>query len=661
MKNVMQRAIMIFIFIPLHHLTIVKYHLCCIINDTRGKKMIDEKVMELKNDVLQTLNIYSNVENIQLDIFERDFIAALDKLKKLSAEGTSQILTSIDKTLNIIYNERFKLIIHKDISISSIEFQEKIKNALSNYLSRIQSDIKRLEYLKIIQEKNVVIVGGNGVGKSSFASYLKDALTDNIIMIPAQKYLYADFSMSSNFNTARLSDINAVQKEDFNRDAKISHDLSTYNRKNTQLFAELITVLINEHVLQATELFGYDKKLTTQLTTLKSVWKIMFPNIELIEHPIERTIEVKKGKDIYSINSLSDGEKAVLYYMLQILFVPQDSFVFVDEPETYLNSTISDRLWDTLEAKRPDVKFVYISHNVSFVSSRRDSEILWIKKYQYPDAWELEKLNDSTLPRELISELAGTQKPIIFVEGNVSSYDYTVFSSMFTESAIIFPVGGHTNVINYTRAYNNNDIFNSGKAFGIIDNDLRSQDEIEKFKQEGIHTLHFNEIEMLYFDEILMKTYLGKLYPETDVEQKISKFKESFFDVVQQRKEHIKKIKAKKILDSYLSNQRVNDSEAKDSETMVTQIITGIRELNLSKKVDKFASDLDQAISSKNYSTLLVLSPLKGEISNGRSTILDSDYMEKMSNQLKRDSTYTDYLKERYFSDLVSAISKISN
>ncbi|MBZ1515501.1 AAA family ATPase, partial [Leuconostoc mesenteroides] len=229
--------------------------------------------------------------------------------------------------------------------MSSEEYIQSVESSINNYLIQLQSDIARLEYLKIIQDRNVVIVGGNGVGKSSFASYLKDALTDNIIMIPAQKYLYTDFNDAYNFYTAGQSDINIIQKEDMARNAKISNDLNDYNRKNTKIFAELITVLVNEHVLITNAYFGPEKDLTTQLTTLKNVWSIMFPNIELIEDPIKRILNVKKDNDIYSVNSLSDGEKAVLYYMLQILFVPKESFVFIDEPETYLNSTISDRLW----------------------------------------------------------------------------------------------------------------------------------------------------------------------------------------------------------------------------------------------------------------------------------------------------------------------------
>ncbi|HBA02820.1 MAG TPA: hypothetical protein DCW51_01950 [Clostridium sp.] len=341
---------------------------------------------------------------------------------------------------------------------------------------------------------------------------------------------------------------------------------------------------------------------------------------------------------------------------MQILFVPKESFVFIDEPETYLNSTISDRLWDTLESERQDVKFIYISHNVSFISSRKNTDILWIKNFLYPNTWELKELADTELPRELISELAGTQKPVIFVEGTISSLDYTVFTSMFKESAIVFPVEGHLNVINYTRAYNKNKVFNSGKAFGIIDNDLRVQDEIDNFEKEGIYTLPFNEIEMLYFDETLMEKYLEDLFYPEEVKCRIDKFKRSFFDAIIHRKQYIKESKAKKILDTYLSNQRVEVSKGKTSDQMVEQIIDGIHNLSLSSKIEDFSSDLDQVIESEDYSKLLILSPLKKEISKGKAGILDSDYIDKMSNKFKRNPFYTNYLKEKYFSKLNKSI-----
>ncbi|MBS1008088.1 DUF4435 domain-containing protein [Leuconostoc suionicum] len=621
--------------------------------------MIQEKINELKKNIEKTLVYYSSYDAIQLGKFKDNINLALDKLIKLAALSgdNAQLCTSIEKTLGIFDNQRHTLMISKDINTSLEDYIQMVENNTNNYLMQLQSDIERLEYLKIIQDKNVVIVGGNGVGKSSFASYLKDALTDNIIMIPAQKYLYTDFSDSSEFITASQSDINTIQKEDMARKAKISDNLYDYNRKNRKIFAELITVLVNEHILITNDYFGSKEDLTTQLTTLKKVWSIMFPNIKLVEDPIKRILNVQKGSDIYSINSLSDGEKAVLYYMLQILFVPTKSFIFIDEPETYLNSTISDRLWDTLEAERQDVKFIYISHNVSFISSRKDTDILWIKKFTYPNTWELKELEDTELPRELISELAGTQKPVIFVEGTISSYDYTVFTSMFKELAIVFPVEGHLNVINYTRAYNKSKVFNTSKAFGVIDNDLRVQDEIDNFEKEGIYTLPFNEIEMLYFDETLMKQYLEDLfYPEDEVKERIDKFKESFFSAITKRKQYIKENKAKKILDTYLSNQRVEVSKGKTSDQMVEQIVDGLNNLSLSSKIEDFTFDLEQVIESANYSRLLVLSPLKAEISRGKAVILDSNYMDKMSNKFKRDPFYTNYLKETYFSKLNQSI-----
>lgn len=622
-------------------------------------KMIQEKINELEKNIEQTLEFYSSNKDINVDKFRKDVKLALEKLSVLAdlSEGNSQLGTSIETTLGIFDSHRYNLTIVKDVTMSSEQYIKSVESNINNYLTRLQSDIARLEYLKIIQDKNVVIVGGNGVGKSSFASYLKDALTANIIMIPAQKYLYTDFSSAYNFYTAGQSDINVIQKEDMARKAKISDNLNDYNNKNTKIFAELITVLVNEHVSITNKYFGPEKDLSTQLTTLKKVWSIMFPTIELIEDPIKRIINVKKDTDIYSINSLSDGEKAVLYYMLQILFVPQESFVFIDEPETYLNPTISDRLWDTLEGVRQDVKFIYISHNVSFISSRKDTDILWIKKFSYPNTWELKTLEDTELPRELISELAGTQKPVIFVEGTISSLDYTVFTSMFKESAIVFPVEGHLNVINYTRAYNKNKVFNSGKAFGIIDNDLRVQDEIDNFEKEGIYTLPFNEIEMLYFDETLMKLYLEDLsYPEDEVKRRIDAFKKSFFDTIIQRKQYIKENKAKKILDTYLSNQRVEVSKGKTSDEMVEEIIEGIHNLSLSTKIEDFSSNMNKVIESEDYSRLLVLSPLKTEISKGKAKILDSDYIDKMSNKFKRNPLYINYLKETYFSKLNKSI-----
>ena len=154
-------------------------------------------------------------------------------------------------------------------------------------------------------------------------------------------------------------------------------------------------------------------------------------------------------------NLLSDGEKSVFYYIGHILLALENSYIIVDEPENHLHLAICNRLWDCLEQERPDCKFIYLTHNLDFATSRTDSTILWNKSFIPPSQWNFEILPSSeTIPEVLVMELVGSRKNICFCEGDTkSSLDYRLYSILFPNYTII-PVSGHRNVIEYTNTYN---------------------------------------------------------------------------------------------------------------------------------------------------------------------------------------------------------------
>ena len=132
---------------------------------------------------------------------------------------------------------------------------------------------------------------------------------------------------------------------------------------------------------------------------------------KIIEHRSlinSRTGLFVTGQNIkpYDFNQLSDGEKAVFYYIGHVLLAPHNSYIIVDEPENHLHLTICNKLWDELEKNRPDCKFIYLTHNLNFATTRSDSTILWNKKFIPPNDWDFEILpEDEIIPEILIMEM----------------------------------------------------------------------------------------------------------------------------------------------------------------------------------------------------------------------------------------------------------------
>lgn len=578
------------------------------------------------------------------------------RLIEQNISGNEQLRVALDGVAdNYQQNLEFFGMPVKSDNLSEEEYASSLKSILGNFYARVISDFKRLEYLSVINDTNVILVGGNGAGKSSFASYIKQASTSNIVMVAAQKYLFIDVNGNFQYQTMTGDDVRSAQFVDIAALGRKETELYSFRDANEALFTKLLRAMVNDHVIEHTAFHGNTEDFRSNFTRLQEVWKLIFPDIEFVLDALNRTLRVKKKDEEYPVNAMSDGEKVSLFHLLQILFVDDNSFVLVDEPESFLNPTLSNLLWDTLEAVRPDIKFIYISHNMSFVGSRKEASLIWIKSFEYPDEWKLEPMQGiESLPRELVAQLAGTRKPIVFIEGDYSSPDYALFSGMFSEDARVFPVGGHDTVRMYTKSYNNAPEFNGGKAFGIVDRDLMDENEISNSLEDDIYTLPFNEIEMMYFDEDILSMYLTQLsYPTAEVVKKIDDFKNAFFEKVRTSIDEITSMKSKAMLDSFLARERVEKYKDVSAGDMLQEIQQKLSDLNLEEKDKEFKSILEQSVVEKNYTKLLELSPLKKEISLGvANRMLDSKYMEKMANKFKRDPEYAKVLLGKYFSDL---------
>ncbi len=193
---------------------------------------------------------------------------------------------------------------------------------------------------------------------------------------------------------------------------------------------------------------------------------------------------------------MSDGERSVLYLAAQVLCVPNDKIIIMDEPEVHLHPSLMARLWTSLEQSRPDCLFIYITHDVNFASTHRSSDIIWVKNFD-GTKWELEMLPDSDLPKELLIELLGNRKEVLFVEGTEGSYDKRIYSALFPDCYVV-PSGGCEQVINNVKAYNRTSSLHAIKAQGIIDRDFKTEEQLNALKEKGIFHLKVAEVENLF-------------------------------------------------------------------------------------------------------------------------------------------------------------------
>lgn len=498
-------------------------------------------------------------------------------------------------------------------------------------------------------DKNIVLIGGNGKGKSSLANFLKGNELDLISVIPSQKTLY--FS-TTDLNVLRTEkqEIRNLLLENSIKNSKSDNISDQFYNYTTNQFTKLIIAMQAEytnHLYKKEAHKGHYNTEQTVFEQIQEIYKIIFPEIELnFEMGSKTSLYIKKENEIYSVNGLSEGEKVVLYYAISVLMAKENGIIIIDEPETYLNPALSNLLWDILINHRSDCQFIFITHSVDFVLGRDNTKISWIKEFTYPYMWEIEYLDDSVdLPKSMLTEILGSSKPILFCEGdNKGSLDYHVYKALFGESYTIIPSNGHMQVISNCTAVNKIDSI--GMSYGLIDNDNNDLEKVTRLKESNIFTIPFNEIEMLLLEERVVDEVMKSIYP-TDYSDRINIFKNKFWNYVEINKERIILNYVKKNADSFAFKEKVesysNLDDIKDSLKKVSKYNVDIIYNN--KKLE-----LEKIISEKNYQELLKICNLKKEISKGLANdLLDKNYEEKAKQRIISDEQLKSYLIEKYF------------
>ena len=363
---------------------------------------------------------------------------------------------------------------------------------------------------------SIVIIGANGSGKSRLGVWMENNNLNKTHRISAQRSLIFNkyIELKSYKQSQNLLTFGAETPRE-------SHDLRwntgwnggelDYTTSMLNDYEYVLSTLIAIQTKQQDKFIKDCKQKESQgekhdevpemiLDKLKRIWNTIFSH---------RTIDIKDGKVIatlkdfeYEGRAMSDGERVTLYLIAQCLCVPEDKIIIIDEPEIHLHRSIMDKLWTSIEAERKDCFFIYITHDTQFAATHKNSEKLWIKNYDGTN-WNFEEIKDSNLPEQLLLDILGNRKPVLFVEGTSDSYDTKLYSEIYKNYYII-PCGSCSSVIAQTKSMNANEQLHHLKCYGIIDRDYRDDYEIEVYKRDNIFALEVAEVENLFLTEELL-------------------------------------------------------------------------------------------------------------------------------------------------------------
>jgi ABC-type cobalamin/Fe3+-siderophores transport system ATPase subunit len=612
----------------------------------------DEKFQNAETNASYCSELIEKLKSIKSNFEKEEYVQSImpQYLQLVNSEINAEIdintvgglLPLVIQKMDDIFNESHDYNNKRNV-IQNLTSLLNHSNDFSLKLLQKLAQLDTFEYFKSI-EHSVVIVGANGSGKSSFSRNARKVLSGNIAIISAQK-IFAHH----NIENIPLGE-HALQKvHSFQSSEKLGKNLNNQNEHGQDL-QNLILSLIAEHHKQAEHFYSGSKINTVErqaslLEQVIQVWKEIIVHRCMKYETSNLTIYPHNGKP-YDFTQLSDGEKAIFYYISHIILAKKDSFIIIDEPENHLHMGIVSKLWDKLEILRKDCKFIYLTHNLDFASSRVHANKFWSKKFTAPAKWEIVPLPvDEDLPETLLMELLGSRKKIIFCEGEKSSLDYKLYSMLFSNYTIK-PVGGHLDVINYTRAFNKSKKLFGNTAIGIIDGDFHPEKMKLKWEADSIFCIEAHEAENLLCDEELLEAANKHFYSPDDA---MNKAKNQLF----------KKIEQDKILEAVAyASQKINHvlksnliEKPKTIDELKNKFQTSIKTIDIDAVINERLFLLNKIILDQDYNAGVRHFNHKGLVSIIGNEIVD-DYKNRILVLLKEKSSLLQKLKEKYCSKI---------
>ena len=554
----------------------------------------------------------------------QDNFSQLDDYGKEVVESQYQQVDNYFSTLiDLIHNELNDEFLSDNVTIKYKNLRNNWLESLSNcydsniyvYETTLPQIIENFKIIKLFSfiskvDSTTVIIGANGAGKTSLINELRKNSIDEMFVLPAQKLLYF---VSNAFGRDSINKDKYI--EDLKK-AEIKYDTIEIRTNNIEddfssSFTKMITLLVKDYTNIATRKSRGEKDLHLALwDRVEQVWDLILPEIKFILEPDNRVVEVEKNGSRYSINGLSDGERCILFYIGNVFLAPENSYIVIDEPETFLNAAVYNELWDLLISERPDCQFIFASHNMDFVQSRSNATYVWCKKFEAPYNLDYQLLEDSQeMPLSLLTEVSGARKPILFCEGSKTSIDYQIYSKLFSDFCFVKPVQGHKQVIQNTKAYNNLQHLHGNTAYGIIDNDWMDRSSIQVYKEQDIFVLPFNEVEMILVDESVVKSVLP-FDDNTGQQRKFNNFKDAIISSCREKKDKIISIALKKRLDEFMESHFIEKSEPNkyDAHVFLDSLSS---KFDVDSTFNKINSIVEESIASSDFSRILKICNLK--------------------------------------------------
>lgn len=431
---------------------------------------------------------------------------------------------------------------------------------------------------------------------------------------------------------------------------QIIFDYDSYNKNRNQLLKSFIDKINPKQNIELTySVNEWKNVLSDEESFFSANSNTIFNNFMLAYMPkdfklIKNIIIYKDDVDI--VDSLSEGEKKLILIKSVLEFIADEkSLLLLDEPDANIHEERKRKLYNLLNETQ-NRNIIMTTHSPTFVEIAEEEQLFVLKKDGTKCVYEndLDKI-------EQIRLLTGNRinifsdKPVLYCEGATNSLEAQLYPILFPEYTIV-PSGGHTEVINNTKMFNNT-FMNQNRAIGIIDGDYICEKQREALEQESIFSLSVLEIENVLMDLSLVEKAKEEFCGDDEC---IDKFKEEILKDCNARKNTM--------VTTYTKNYVVSKiiSEISTDGKRLEDFKNNIQEKTSNALIDEVYnsrnSKIDSLLEENNLPELLKIIDFEHKIDRFGKFIVDN-YQKRIIKLIARINELQTTIREKYYSDIV--------
>lgn len=354
----------------------------------------------------------------------------------------------------------------------------------------------------------IFVLGANGTGKSSLMHKFYSAYYATAQQISAHRQTWFSSSSLTLSPEQKRNTETSIASDDTNAQSRWKDNYAA-QRANIAIHN-----LIDAENIRARTIAGAvdDSNMNLAITLSKKDAPIKIINellrlsnipIEISVKDNEQVLASKSGSPPYSVAELSDGERNALLIAASVLTVKQGTLLLIDEPERHLHRSIISPLLTLLFAKRPDCAFIVSTHDVMLPLDNPTARTMLIRGCTYNGStvtsWDADLIpSESNIDEELKKDILGSRRTLIFIEGDDRSLDQPLYSLVFPNVTVVAKSScrdvEHA-VLGIRSATNLHWL----RAFGIVDNDRRTAEDIVRLNGKGVYAVSVYSVESLYY------------------------------------------------------------------------------------------------------------------------------------------------------------------